>query len=339
MVASPTRTSGLSREGAVAGHGELGHSNLLEWETRLAPFHRSSSPWQYRLFDLIVPAPRQPRDLMATKKRRTGTGPCIADSPDRHQIPGVQQASRGAVTMPGYPPFIESRMHPSECTQQRHPPTSLSFGHLVVAAILGVSVVAVVVACTVIVTSRMSLPSVTTSPNRAAVMPQESQPSLEDLGAAGRPLVAARPNTATSSLPPTDAPPSDPSHPAEGVPEPQYRHHDPSTPAARAHAPRLIGHGRSLPASPGSSTVSPASTDAPPSETPPLGNGTVDVTPTPYGVLFVDGRRHGYTPITVQLPAGQHRLRVDREGYVSEERTLTVAPDGAVRWTPHLRTE
>jgi hypothetical protein len=273
---------------------------------------------------------------MATKKRRAPTDSSIADGLGRHRPPEPHHSPHGAPTIPGYPPFHENRMHPSEYIQ-RPPPSLLSFGHLVVAAILGVSVVAVVVACTIIVMSRMPLPSATTSTDRAAGTARE-EPSLAGRETAARPSVAAHVSTG-SSAPPSDFPPSDLSGSTEVIREPPSNNHVQSPPLSRAHSPRLIGRGRSTPAPTAARALMPSSTEPPPSETEPLRNGTVEVTPTPYGVLFVDGRRHGYTPTTVQLPAGPHRLRVDREGYMSEERTLTVAPDGEVRWSPHLQAE
>jgi serine/threonine-protein kinase len=54
--------------------------------------------------------------------------------------------------------------------------------------------------------------------------------------------------------------------------------------------------------------------------------GSLLVRSTPSGALvFVDGREYGRTPITVgSLARGSHRVRVMRQGYVTDERQLTI---------------
>ena len=59
---------------------------------------------------------------------------------------------------------------------------------------------------------------------------------------------------------------------------------------------------------------------------PEAANGRLLVRSTPAGArVFVDGREHGKTPITVgDLAQGVHRVRVAREGYLTEERRVTI---------------
>jgi hypothetical protein len=60
----------------------------------------------------------------------------------------------------------------------------------------------------------------------------------------------------------------------------------------------------------------------------------------PWGSVFVDGRPLGNTPqLDVPIPPGQHRLRVERQGYRPYERVIDVAPGQRLRITDIVLVE
>jgi len=92
--------------------------------------------------------------------------------------------------------------------------------------------------------------------------------------------------------------------------------------------------------------ASPAAAPRPSSETlrraaqpqrpaaPPAEPGHLFVNATPWGQLYVDGQLIGNTPkANLMLPAGDHTIRVLREGYDPFERTIKVAAGETVRLT------
>jgi hypothetical protein len=56
--------------------------------------------------------------------------------------------------------------------------------------------------------------------------------------------------------------------------------------------------------------------------------GSLLVRSTPLGArVFVDGREYGRTPVTVgNLARGEHRVRVTRDGFATDERRVTITP-------------
>src|SRR5262249_38738149 len=58
--------------------------------------------------------------------------------------------------------------------------------------------------------------------------------------------------------------------------------------------------------------------------------GMLVVRSTPPGAqVSVDGQAYGKAPVTVgQLKRGSHRLRVEREGYVTQDRRVIISPAG-----------
>jgi len=71
-----------------------------------------------------------------------------------------------------------------------------------------------------------------------------------------------------------------------------------------------------------------------PQPAPPAEPGHLFVNATPWGQLYVDGQLIGNTPkANLALPAGDHTIRVLREGYDPFERTIKVASGQTVRLT------
>jgi predicted Ser/Thr protein kinase len=59
--------------------------------------------------------------------------------------------------------------------------------------------------------------------------------------------------------------------------------------------------------------------------TPEAGPGYLSINASPWGTVFVDGRELGNTPlINVDIGAGQHWLRVERDNYIPHEQTIEV---------------
>ncbi len=60
--------------------------------------------------------------------------------------------------------------------------------------------------------------------------------------------------------------------------------------------------------------------------------GFLYVASEPWGSLYVDGERAGYTPVAAApMAAGPHRLRIERSGYAAFDTVVTVARDQRVR--------
>jgi hypothetical protein len=54
------------------------------------------------------------------------------------------------------------------------------------------------------------------------------------------------------------------------------------------------------------------------------GDGILSVNATPWGHLSVDGRAVGETPQELRLPAGRHRVRIERKGRPTVDAVVTV---------------
>ena len=68
----------------------------------------------------------------------------------------------------------------------------------------------------------------------------------------------------------------------------------------------------------------------PPAPVQPANVGTVTVSSTPYlSEVFVDGDSMGYTPAKINLPPGKHTFRVEKAGYKTwtKEMTITVGSE------------
>ncbi|MBI4420976.1 MAG: PEGA domain-containing protein [Gemmatimonadetes bacterium] len=67
-------------------------------------------------------------------------------------------------------------------------------------------------------------------------------------------------------------------------------------------------------------------------ELPPQNPGFLYVVSRPWGTVYIDGRRAGYTTLAAHpVRPGAHGLRIERLGYVTFDTTVTVAADARVR--------
>ena len=117
-------------------------------------------------------------------------------------------------------------------------------------------------------------------------------------------------------------------------PEPEQR------PAVPTHFVRTAS---AAPASAARSAPPPAerrapspSADGPTPEGATQGQSSLLVSSRPWGIVFVDKRRVGYTPVAVQVTPGSHAIRIERDGYEPAEHTLSVRPGDEGRWSPSL---
>ncbi len=97
-------------------------------------------------------------------------------------------------------------------------------------------------------------------------------------------------------------------------------------------------------ASPASSAPVPAVAAAPPNaksatpetpapESPPAENGSIQLAISPWGEVYVDGKKVGISPPlnVVRLPAGKHSVEIRNAGFKPYRQTLNLAPDGNLR--------
>jgi hypothetical protein len=54
------------------------------------------------------------------------------------------------------------------------------------------------------------------------------------------------------------------------------------------------------------------------------GQGILSVNATPWGLVRVNGHEIGDTPQSIRLPAGRHRVRVERKGQRTVDELVTV---------------
>ncbi len=82
---------------------------------------------------------------------------------------------------------------------------------------------------------------------------------------------------------------------------------------------------------PGVSAASPQTPAASPEQSPAQAASTLTVSSQPVGAaVFVDGERKGETPLAIGgLAAGQHQVRLVKDGHLENSRTVTLAPGGA----------
>jgi len=54
----------------------------------------------------------------------------------------------------------------------------------------------------------------------------------------------------------------------------------------------------------------------------------------PTGMLYVDGKAIGSTPVIgLEMQPGRHRVQVRRDGFVPFDTVLTAAPGQEIKWT------
>jgi hypothetical protein len=128
---------------------------------------------------------------------------------------------------------------------------------------------------------------------------------------------------ATYTAPPVDSAAPAPS-PVATAPAPPPGTTDDRTRTTPASPPQVAG-ARPLPRRPG----------RPPAAQPRvLAPGKIYVSSTPWGELSIDGQLIGNTPkADVQLPAGSHRIRITRDGFMPFERAIRIRPGEVLRLT------
>jgi len=116
--------------------------------------------------------------------------------------------------------------------------------------------------------------------------------------------------TTTTTAPPTATPTETPTsaHPERSAVEGGAE--SKGTPTATATSPRPVATAPELGALPVPSASS--------------GEGLLSVNATPWGLLRVDGNAVGDTPQEIRLPAGRHRVRVERKGQRPVDVVVTV---------------
>ncbi|MFT5586224.1 MAG: hypothetical protein ACI9VR_003821 [Cognaticolwellia sp.] len=141
---------------------------------------------------------------------------------------------------------------------------------------------------------------------------QTAEPTVQ----APEPVVAqvAAPKPAAADLEPVKAAPEPGVTPPNGVPKV-----DPSSNAGRVRDPAVASR------QPATTPAQPW--DAPePSDTPQ--NGTIKIKSVPVGaVLFMDGRRLGTSPQSVDTTQGRHRVRAEADGYKAVEIMVSLNGD------------
>ena len=123
----------------------------------------------------------------------------------------------------------------------------------------------------------------------------------------------------TSSAAEVVMPPEPVPEPSEASPPAAVESTPPSEPASRPEAP---------PSGPESRAGAP-----PPAAPPAAARGRISVRTRPAGVsITVDGRRRGVTPLALTgLPYGTYLVRMSRDGYVSDQRRVTLSPSQPTR--------
>ena len=107
-----------------------------------------------------------------------------------------------------------------------------------------------------------------------------------------------------------------------------------STSAARPAAPRASAGSRAPAPSRAAARPAPRAPARAAPAPPPAEPGHLFVNATPWGQLYLDGQLVGNTPrANLAVPAGEHTIRVLREGYEPWERTIRVGAGETVRLT------
>ena len=175
-------------------------------------------------------------------------------------------------------------------------------GRRVVAAAAGIVILAVAAAWITRSSAPAALPSPAEAPARTVPPP------------------AARPDSTAAFIAPLPAPPPAPAP----APAPVARR-PPTRTSVRAPV-----HERA----PSTAPVPPPA--PPPAPVPELRAepGSLAINAIPWGSVYIDGRPMGNTPqLDLPVAPGQHRLRVERQGYRAYERVIDVAPGQRLRIT------
>jgi len=199
------------------------------------------------------------------------------------------------------------------------PAATSGFGPRVVAAAAGIVTLAVAAAWITRSSAPAALPSHAVAPARTAPPPAARPDSMAA-------LIAPPP---APSAPPAPVPPAPPA-PSRAAPAPVSRR-----PPARTYAPAPV-HERApspapVPLPPPAPRPAPAPAPAPEVRAEP---GSLSINAIPWGSVYIDGRPMGNTPqLDLPVPPGQHKLRVERQGYRAYERVIDLAPGQRLRIT------
>jgi len=194
-------------------------------------------------------------------------------------------------------------------------PAASGVGKRIVAVLLGLVIVVGGGAAWLGITSIPAAPPLrepSAAPTAASPARAPVSAAPIDRGSSGDTVVQAAPPPLASSPPPaTPAPPQARPRPAEAE-SPRV-----ARPPARRAAPQVA--------------VAPPPASAP---APIPDPGLLSVNAIPWGSVYLDGRPIGNTPlIDLTVSAGQHRLRVEREGFRPYDRMIQVAPGQRLRIT------
>ena len=193
------------------------------------------------------------------------------------------------------------------------PAATSGVGRRVVAAAVGIVTLAVAAAWITRSSAPAAPPSHAAAPTRTAPPP------------------AARPDSMAALIAPPPAPPAAPAPVPPAPPAPTRAAPAPVSqrPRARTSAPAPV-HARAPSTAP-APPPAPAPAPAPERRAEP---GALSINAIPWGSVYIDGQPMGNTPqLDLPVPPGQHKLRVERQGYRAFERVIEVAPGQRLRIT------
>jgi hypothetical protein len=137
------------------------------------------------------------------------------------------------------------------------------------------------------------------------------------------PASAALPSAAAPAAPSTTPPPAVVEEPKDSAPAPA-----PRLAPAPAEPPRPAARRKPVEAPPGSVPAAPAKV------------GYLTINAVPYGTVSIDGVVVGDTPVVRhEVPPGEHRIQISREGFRTDSTLATVTAGNEVRLSRALVQE
>jgi serine/threonine-protein kinase len=152
------------------------------------------------------------------------------------------------------------------------------------------------------------------------------------------PSPPAAPIAAPAPAIPDPAPATTPAPPPPEEASPQRAQLDHGKPSRQSQPPgRPVRSAPSRPATP-RVNVSPSALPATASPAP-AGRATLRIFSTStWAIIYVDGERVGFTPVTRTVTVGKHQIRAEHEDLPPVEETITVEAGEERRWSPQFRT-